>query len=1080
MKIGVRPFVFIVGCLLLAAMVSAQAPELIIPTRLGKPHNVLSVQGNKYFLVMGENSTQIWESSSGRLLKTLKITAFRGVETQDGKTLFLTGRSMVYMINTANFALMDSMYVLGMRQLGVSPDPSQVYAYTSNTRGVVLAINLARKRVDTLFVFPVGDISTLKSFGVTSDGRYSIAQVDKSPAYLIDNASKQVIKTFDTPGNLYAFTPDNKLLEIAIANGQGTLSILNPVTFSPEVTVSGPTKVEPYSIKNMFWLDNRRVFLYNYEQHTIADFNKRTLGPDFKYHSAVYHSIDHTCPARKENGSVRTVYLSISHPENRMEEWDLITRQKIREVGDAIVSPFYSTLAPDDFRFQYGKDCEVVLGRTVNFLKVNTQNEISVYSPDGKYRVHTGTMGVVEKFRSQEQNAQLQASARLNGNGSAIVVGKNGKVGAVINTGGMYLFDAQTMTILREVTINPQTYIIVEPKLGTFFDNDRKIIASAILPDNSPQAYCVEVASGKILWTLKGEYVSFQETSEGILCFDKKEKNLKVLRPQNGQVVKTHYLWNVPISGLEVMRAAISPDASQVLFASSSKISFWDMKAQKVILPNYNPLTDYVHTLDYFKHNPRYALSISNDGRIVLWDSREAAALATLFLFPKTNDWVCLTPDGRFDASPDAMRKLYYVKGMDIIPLEQLYERYYTPGLLAQLLGGTPLPPVNPDEDIKKLKRPPVVKIQYQDKQRNLVVDDDDVPTLTVAQSPITLTVEAYAPDDVVDEIRLFHNGKLVAGSVRGLVVDDDKKQRETRSFTLELLPGENRFRAIALNSQRTESSPAELALQYTPTTPTPAPSGGDITLHALIVGINKYKNPKYNLNYALADATAFREQLQQSSTGIFKGIEVAFIADEQATLSNIAAALEKIKTTAQARDVFVFYYAGHGVLNEKRMFYLVPHDVTQLYGNDEALEAKGLSASALQQYSKDIKAQKQLYLLDACQSAGALEQVAVRGAAEEKAISQLARATGTHWLTASGSEQFASEFAQLGHGTFTYALLEALKGKADNGDKRITVKEIDAYLQAIVPELTARYKGTPQYPASFGFGNDFPVGVVR
>lgn len=62
---------------------------------------------------------------------------------------------------------------------------------------------------------------------------------------------------------------------------------------------------------------------------------------------------------------------------------------------------------------------------------------------------------------------------------------------------------------------------------------------------------------------------------------------------------------------------------------------------------------------------------------------------------------------------------------------------------------------------------------------------------------------------------------------------------------------------------------------------------------------------------------------------------------------------------------------------------------------------------------------------------------MALRGATEEKAIAQLARATGTYWLTASGSEQFASEFTQLGHGSFTYVLLEALGGKADTGDKK-------------------------------------------
>ena len=126
-------------------------------------------------------------------------------------------------------------------------------------------------------------------------------------------------------------------------------------------------------------------------------------------------------------------------------------------------------------------------------------------------------------------------------------------------------------------------------------------------------------------------------------------------------------------------------------------------------------------------------------------------------------------------------------------------------------------------------------------------------------------------------------------------------------------------------------------------------------------------------------------------------------------------------------------------------------------------------------------KSTKQLFILDACQSAGALNEVAAsRGAAEEKAIAQLARSTGTHWLTASGSEQFASEFAQLGHGSFTYCILEALKGAADNGDSKITVKELDAYLQDKVPEITQKYKGTAQYPASYNYGNDFPIIILH
>ena len=250
---------------------------------------------------------------------------------------------------------------------------------------------------------------------------------------------------------------------------------------------------------------------------------------------------------------------------------------------------------------------------------------------------------------------------------------------------------------------------------------------------------------------------------------------------------------------------------------------------------------------------------------------------------------------------------------------------------------------------------------------------------------------------------------------------------------------------------------------------------------HLIVVGVNAYKNTKYNLNYANADATAFIAAITQGSQNLFGKVNTTFLKDAEATKEGLAAGFEKIKNAARPQDLFVFYYAGHGVINDKKEFFLVPYDVTQLYGNDGALAQKGFSAAALQQMSKEIKAQKQLFILDACQSAGALEVVAgARGAAEEKAIAQLARSTGTQWLTASGSEQFASEFEQLGHGSFTYCLLEAFKGDAGTADKKLTVKQLDAYLQTKVPEITKKFKGTEQYPSSYSYGNDFPIIIIK
>ena len=177
--------------------------------------------------------------------------------------------------------------------------------------------------------------------------------------------------------------------------------------------------------------------------------------------------------------------------------------------------------------------------------------------------------------------------------------------------------------------------------------------------------------------------------------------------------------------------------------------------------------------------------------------------------------------------------------------------------------------------------------------------------------------------------------------------------------------------------------------------------------------------------------------------------------------------------------DVFIFYYAGHGVMSLDE-FYLVMNNVTNLYGDDEMLKQKAVSAHELLELSKEISAQKQLFVLDACQSGGALTALAQRGAAREKSLAQLARSSGTYFLTASQDAQFANEASDLKHGLFTYAILEILTGKNGNSDEKITVNQIKSYVEIRVPELSEKYHGTTQYPTSYTFGQDFPLVIVK
>ncbi|MBL0273805.1 MAG: caspase family protein [Chitinophagaceae bacterium] len=91
----------------------------------------------------------------------------------------------------------------------------------------------------------------------------------------------------------------------------------------------------------------------------------------------------------------------------------------------------------------------------------------------------------------------------------------------------------------------------------------------------------------------------------------------------------------------------------------------------------------------------------------------------------------------------------------------------------------------------------------------------------------------------------------------------------------------------------------------------------------------------------------------------------------------------------------------------------------------------------------------------------------------------QLARSTGFTVLSSTSQEQFASEMKALGHGLFTYALLNGLNGEADlKKDGKITVKEIELYINEVIPSLSEKYKGSQQFPQSFSRGMDFPLTI--
>ncbi len=185
---------------------------------------------------------------------------------------------------------------------------------------------------------------------------------------------------------------------------------------------------------------------------------------------------------------------------------------------------------------------------------------------------------------------------------------------------------------------------------------------------------------------------------------------------------------------------------------------------------------------------------------------------------------------------------------------------------------------------------------------------------------------------------------------------------------------------------------------------------------------------------------------------------------------------MDELAKIVKPEDVFFFFYAGHGSMVENKFFF-IPTESISLYQMDKLIK-ESIYSGDIQEKFKNIQAQKQLIILDACQSGGSAVLLAQRGAMEEKALAQMSRSSGVHVLAAAESEQFAAEVGSLGHGLFTYGILEALRGKADGAprDGKVTIFELRAFLEDQVPELSKKYKGQVQYPYTFSIGHDFPI----
>ncbi len=411
----------------------------------------------------------------------------------------------------------------------------------------------------------------------------------------------------------------------------------------------------------------------------------------------------------------------------------------------------------------------------------------------------------------------------------------------------------------------------------------------------------------------------------------------------------------------------------------------------------------------------KYLVTSSEDQTIRIWIPDGEHSTPLLNLFVAGNDWVAWTQSGYFTGTPSGVRMIgMHIGGSgpeklaQFLPIDRFQGNFERPELIKLVLekGSVKdaLAAVNSSTTKTQIKTRDVEIESTLPPLTTISVDESKKPTITVTAKAV-----AASQGQPVKSLKLFVDGR--PASIEGVEVAFNAGKTEAdASWTLTLPDGDHK---IAVRGAGPDSSnfSKPYSLSSTPISKLP-------TMHVLCVGVSQYQNAGLNLNAAATDASNARRAFAKNCPGeVFGTVSAAELLDKDAQAKPILENIAEIRKKAEPSDLFVLFFAGHGV-KEADQFYLLTHDAKL---ND--LKGSSISGEALVKALGDFKCQVVL-MMDACYSG------AIGG--RPSAVSDAARVlttddVGVVVFSAAMGNQKAIEVKGKG-GLFTQALVDALE----------------------------------------------------
>jgi len=240
---------------------------------------------------------------------------------------------------------------------------------------------------------------------------------------------------------------------------------------------------------------------------------------------------------------------------------------------------------------------------------------------------------------------------------------------------------------------------------------------------------------------------------------------------------------------------------------------------------------------------------------------------------------------------------------------------------------------------------------------------------------------------------------------------------------------------------------------------------------YAVVIGIGNYKDSRIpKLKYTTVDAEGiYNALINPEYTNIPKD-KIKLLLNEKATYQNIKSAIGTwLRRNTKQDDTVILFYAGHGALEEDKAYWVTYNaDIDDLYGTS-------ISNDEIADLFDRIKTKRLVAFLDSCYSKATINRTA-KGRSTDPVTEPFKKfqGKGRVIITSSDGKQESLELDNLKHGVFSYYLLNALKGNADNdNDGIVLLDEVWDYVKTKVPETAKKYGAiqTPMISGSYSAG---------